>query len=77
MKYNYIVSRLTFDIVVAFDTVVALVIPLVFLVASSPVMWCKEYIRTGALTRLKLSPIVLVFIPEMFLPWRLSGSYTY
>jgi hypothetical protein len=34
----------TLDMIVAFDTIVAFVIPLVALLTSSPVMWRKEHL---------------------------------
>jgi hypothetical protein len=44
MTLGHIVATVTLDIIVAFDTIVAFVIPLVAPLTSSPVMWRKEHL---------------------------------
>jgi hypothetical protein len=44
MTLNRVIAKMPFDVIVAFDTIVAVLTPLVVLLTSSPVMWLKEHI---------------------------------
>jgi hypothetical protein len=54
---------MTLDSPVAFDTIVAFVIPLIALLTSSPVMWRKE-----RLWKFSMLQIVFFFKSCLFLP---------
>jgi hypothetical protein len=45
MTLDHIVATMTLDTIVAFDIIVAFVIPVVALLTSSPVMWRKNTFR--------------------------------
>jgi hypothetical protein len=56
MTSDHIIVTMTFDATVAFDTIVAFVIPLVALMKSSPVMLRDEHLwNFSALQRLHFS----------------------
>jgi hypothetical protein len=55
-----IVETLSLDNIVAFDTVLAFVIPLVALLTSLPVMWCKNAVGMFVYSKEYTFPILFL-----------------
>jgi hypothetical protein len=62
LTWDKIIETMTFDIIVAFDTTVAFVIPLVALLTSLPVMWREERLRISVYSKECIFPIVFIWI---------------
>jgi hypothetical protein len=61
MTSRHIVATMFLDNTVAFDTIVAFVIPLIVLLTSLTVKWCEEHLwKFSVLQKVHLSNLVLL-----------------
>jgi hypothetical protein len=58
---NHTIARMTLEIVVAFDTIVASVIPLVTRLTSTPVIWREECLWSVSVLQIVRLYILVLF----------------